>query len=625
MILANPLGLLALLSIPVILALHLLRERRHRQIVSNINLWSFLEREVRGALPRRIPITWLLILDLLIGILLALTLTQPQIILTKSIKTAHHFVLLIDVSASMQTADIFPTRFDRAIIEATNLINQMDKQDIATVITFGKKPTLLADTRQVDIQELINDLRNITAVEIGHEIDGAFVLGLSTVDEDIPTEFHVFTDAAFQTSRPDIVSIWNNFYFPITWHYYTGETNNQAVTDVEVQVIDDTHTEVFTRVINYGNQTCKRLLVLLSDDVPIESTDIVLPPEATITQLWRLNKNATGYTVLLSGSDLYPVDDSYSTGVIPYKRARVIYVTDKPAPIDQAIQAIPDVELTVYSTNDYSSHASADLTIFRNTLPSIWPEGTVLLIEPPEIIDKNEVIFPNRLEEPVEIPSNTPLIIDQQDPILEGIDFASVRWLQIWSLSAIPSGFSNLIEAGDSPVLLRGRSGGTNIFVLLADMEKGNFTKDPAFIILLANILASTNQTFFPNQIQLDNPIPLPKSSYYQLLRISPPDLETLEFRQNWPSLWDETFITGAYVIELQDANGITSNHVVGINAYDDTESDVRPREWRQTVQNVTSDLGAHTALIEQSIDLTPYLLIAGIFFLIMETLIAWR
>lgn len=625
MILTNPLGLLALLSIPGIITLHLLRERRHRQIVSNINLWSFLEKEVRGSLPRKIPITWLLILDMLIGILLAFAFTQPHILLTLSVKNAHHYVLLIDDSASMQSTDISPSRLDRAIMEATNLVNHLDKQDIATIITFGKKPTLLADTRQVDVQELINDLRNIKAIEIGHEIDAAFVLGLSTLDGDIPVEFHVFTDAAFPISRPDTVSIWNNLGFPISWHFYTGNTNNQAVMDVEVQVIDDAHTEVFTRVINYGSQTCNRLLVLFSDDVPIESTDIEIPPESTVTQLWRLNKQAAAYTVALSGRDLYPADDSYTTGVIPYKKARVIYVTDEPAPIDQAILAIPDVELTVYSTKDYSPHSSADLTIFRNILPSNWPEGSVLLVEPPEIIDKNEVPFPNRLEQPVEISSDTSLQINWDDPILNGIDFGSVRWLQVWGLSEIPAGFSKLIQLGDFPVLLRGRLGNTTIIILLADMEKGNFTKDPSFIILLANIIASTNQTFLPNQIQLDHPIPLPKPSEYQLLRISPPNLETLEFRQNWPSLWGETYTPGDYVIELQDTNGITSTHVVGVNAYDEDESDLRPRDWHQNVRNTTSDMGSQMALVEQPIDLTPYLLIAGIFFLMMESLIAWR
>ena len=65
MTLNNPLGLLGLLSIPAILVLHMFRERQNRFVVSSLKPWGFLEAEVHGNKARRIPFSWLLVLDLL--------------------------------------------------------------------------------------------------------------------------------------------------------------------------------------------------------------------------------------------------------------------------------------------------------------------------------------------------------------------------------------------------------------------------------------------------------------------------------------------------------------------------------------------------------------------------------
>ena len=73
----NPLGLLGLVSIPVILALHMFRERQNRYVVSSLKLWDFLEPEVHGNKARRIPFSWLLVLDLLAAIFLSLAWSQP--------------------------------------------------------------------------------------------------------------------------------------------------------------------------------------------------------------------------------------------------------------------------------------------------------------------------------------------------------------------------------------------------------------------------------------------------------------------------------------------------------------------------------------------------------------------
>ncbi|RME75698.1 MAG: VWA domain-containing protein, partial [Chloroflexi bacterium] len=59
-----PLALFGLLTIPAILLLHLLRSRRRQIPVSSFLLWRGLEQRRRGGLPRTIPLTLTLLLQL---------------------------------------------------------------------------------------------------------------------------------------------------------------------------------------------------------------------------------------------------------------------------------------------------------------------------------------------------------------------------------------------------------------------------------------------------------------------------------------------------------------------------------------------------------------------------------
>ena len=61
-----PLGLLALLAIPIIVVLHLLRERRRRVVVPSLMHWLNVPRRRDAQRVRRLPLTLLLLLHLLV-------------------------------------------------------------------------------------------------------------------------------------------------------------------------------------------------------------------------------------------------------------------------------------------------------------------------------------------------------------------------------------------------------------------------------------------------------------------------------------------------------------------------------------------------------------------------------
>ena len=193
----NPIGFIGFLSLPVILVLHLMRERNKLYIVSSLKLWSFLEREVRGSRVQRIPITLLLLLDLLIAALFSLAWAQPQISIATNVKGMQQYLILLDVSSSMRASDVAPSRFSQAQIQIVSLLGKLGPRDVATVVAFGSTAHWVGDTRQVGLPELLNEVTAQKPGETGNALPEALALALATTDQNIPVEIHIFTDLAF--------------------------------------------------------------------------------------------------------------------------------------------------------------------------------------------------------------------------------------------------------------------------------------------------------------------------------------------------------------------------------------------------------------------------------------------
>ena len=99
-----PVALWGLLTIPFILLLHLLRNRRALVDIPSLRLWRGLERKRQGGLPRHIPLSLMLILQLLIAGALTLGLARPafSFLLAQPQQT----IFILDLSTSMTAEDV---------------------------------------------------------------------------------------------------------------------------------------------------------------------------------------------------------------------------------------------------------------------------------------------------------------------------------------------------------------------------------------------------------------------------------------------------------------------------------------------------------------------------------------
>ena len=105
----QPAFLWLLAAIPLVIALHFLRNRRRHQLVSALFLWQVATDQAN--IRRRFSLWWLLLLQILAIAALSFALAQP--VLTG--QGVADRVLIIDASASMAANDPEGSRISRAV------------------------------------------------------------------------------------------------------------------------------------------------------------------------------------------------------------------------------------------------------------------------------------------------------------------------------------------------------------------------------------------------------------------------------------------------------------------------------------------------------------------------------
>ncbi len=675
MTIANPIGWIGLLSLPAIVLLHLLYERRRRFVVSHLPLWAFLDVEPASPRRRRIPLTWLLFLDLLIAALISLAWAQPVLDLPLPQSGPRHLVLVIDVSTSMRAVDGSASRLDQARNRALSLLDDLGRGSVATVLSFGNRARLVGDSRQEDMASLRARLSALRGGETGHALPEALALARAALEADLPGEIHVLTDGAFPADGPLAASAGREP--AVYWHWF-GEAvppgGNQAVLDLRVAPVGGLpgpgqgQLQVFARLANFSDQAVSRRWTLEVGGAPADQGQVDLPANAAVPYVWQVTApqvtsegaaDPPSVAVSLQGGDSLAEDDIAIVALRPDGRLRIVLVAEDPAPLQRAVRAAlgggagqpaddpsSPVDLQAILPQDYPAWLAegqppADLTIYRNYLPPAWPGGPVLIVEPPFAgeVDLAQSLAPGAAallaQSRREALPGAALLTPHPDPLVAGLrpaDFSGVRWERVRALNSLPPGFLPLLQVGELPLLLRGAvqqapASPEWVAVLLADLEQGNFTRHPAFPILIAALVENARPSPLPPAFHTGQAIRLPAPTAGQALRVVTPAGETLEVDSSGPAGWDQALDPGLYRFQLAGAGPAPREYAAGVNAGEAAESDLRRQDWTRSVagEGSPANPGVGQGAPPAGVDLRPWLLTAALLALFGEVWLAWR
>lgn len=574
----NPLGLLGLFSLPIIVWLHLRRDRSRQVTVSNLAMWEFLDVQMAGQRPRKLPRSWILYIDLLIALLLSLAWARPEMDFLPLIEEKQHVIILLDDSTSMLATDEIPTRFEAAKQRTFQELNNLNEGDVISVITFGGEVNIVGDNRDMSVGDLADRINSLHAGSEGAYLQDAVELAEFLKHPTLPSHILVFTDGALEESE-----IGGEILIEI----FGGPVNNQALLDLDVVQVSQFKTEVFVRVVNFSEEFTTREIVLIVDGKEIQNEVIGLEPLGTLTKTWSLAGTPENVEINLVGRDDLLEDDSAYFVIHQGNAVQVALVAEEPFPLDKALNASPGVELEIFTPEEYHPGLFYDLIVFRGYLPQVWPVGLVLVVDPPVSSTLLEVTGI------IEVGEN---VVQEDVTALAQVGLDTVRWGGAW-LVENSKNYRKLAWTTDATLLAYNDQEYAQIYLLLPDLNDGNFTQHPAFPILISNIIDEARPLNYPSQLNLGKELEIGGQFIHPQ-------------------------IPGFYEVEVIDLKGETTQVQIGVNAGTRQESNPNPQSWVNDWQISQTEEG----LTEfNPVDITPWLLTLALLFLFIEVRWAWR
>jgi hypothetical protein len=415
---------------------------------------------------------------------------------------------------------------------------------------------------------------------------------------------HVITDGAFPLEK------FEDFPESIQWHFVGRAGNNQALSGLQLHEISPREYQAFVQLLNFSTEERVREVRVLVGGVEVNRTEISLPPASETPFSVTLLGNLEYVQLELLGSDVLAEDDYAGAGRLAEDVISVALVADRPDPLDRAIEAASHVVYEIIPTDSYDYSLNYDVTIFRDYIPGEWPDGLVLVVDPPAGAEILPVSGWQMITEPLEV---------YPSPITLGLDFSGVRWQGAWGISGWQDQFSTLIAAGDTPVLLETDLAQGKLLLFLPVLDAGNLTMHPVFPLFISNLLEmareySPDRSYLVGEsVQFSHD---PEGTEVTLigpsgLEVPIPDSGRIELTQ-----------FGQYTFSRENPNGDHITGSFGVNAGDPEESNLRPHEWVEDYAGEEPDRPGRSTY---EINLAPWLLSMVVVLLLLEAWRAWR
>lgn len=535
-----PIGLLALLALPLIIVLHLLRERRRRVVVPSLLHWQNLPQRQTAQRSRRLPLTLLLLIQLLAAALIALALARPQ--LGNFFGSTRQLAIVLDTSTSMAAREGSGTRFAQAQSRARTALNSLGSGDRAILVAARTTARVLATGTGADLPALLATLDTVQPGGTGTDFTGAFTLAQAAFAGQARREILVLTD-----NGPSTTGLPASVGAALSWQQLGTAQPNRAIVVLAARAWG-AQVQVYARLANYAPTPFSARIALYADERTLgeRTANIAANGETELT--WTLPASYATLRAVLDGGDSLPQDDEARLSLAQTRPLAIELVSAAPAALRRALAAVPSAQVTVTAPAAYQPGSQAALTVFDNFLPAAWPAGPVLVINPPigsTLLSVRAGTTPAKA---------SPL--DTRGALLAGLSLAGVDFGPLRSIDA-PAGFTAQLANGETPLILRGRSDTHDMAIWAFDPSAGNFTTRLAFPLLIARTVRDLTPAPLPQSVLAGTPLVLRPDARATALRIAGPAGETSTLPATPLLTLDQLTQPGIYAIEEQ-ANGAT-------------------------------------------------------------------
>jgi hypothetical protein len=605
--LAYPLALLSLLAIPLLLALHLLRPRRRRVVLSTITLWQAALKDREGAHGfRRLLRNLSLLLLLATALVLGLALAGPQWL--TSAADRGDVVLVLDVSASMQTrSGIGATRFDQALAEAATLVDALPRNGRMLVMTSGRR-ALLRSGFESDRGALRRVLAQMRPGDEAGRPREALALALSLMRGRDAARIYFLTDGAFEPDvdpgSPDVV-----------FRVVGAPARNVAITrfDLRQERAAEDRFQVLLGVRNYTDAPMTVPARASLDGRELFARTLEIAPQAEQTLVLPFAGRALGQAIarIEPNDDLAPDNQAFAT-VKVQDALRVLLLSRGNFYLESVLEAFPNTEVVMregLGDADIAALArSHDVVVFDGVAAPELPPGNFLLVN--TVAPGLPFTDAGRVTQPIVAGSGP-------SALMRNVDLAAVRIDQARHVNLDPraSGLQRLFWSAQTDLGLAFIDESRKVVYLGFDLAESNLPRQAAFPLLVSQTLEwlrprgedrLSNHAEAGSTLSLYVPVGQAQVSVH-----GPSGKEETWQAKDGAALFDATATAGIYRYSAGD-----TTRWFAVSLADARESDVNRRfaSGERRARAETARSGA-----ESLQPLWPYLLMAAMVLLVLE------
>jgi len=463
----------------VVVLFYLLKRKRVVKLVSSTLLWQKFLADVQANAPfQRLRHNWLLLLQLLLLALAILALSRPYF--AGHTPASELRVVILDASASMQSTDEEPSRFEKARSEALQLVNSLKDQDQMLILLAGGN-TEVKQSATSSKADLRRALQNCQVSDSSTRLTEALKLAETLLRDKHNPEIHLFSDGAAGD-----LSQFASQNLNVIYHKVGTRCQNLGITTLDIRENPENRAQraIYTSVANFSTNEEQTDLELLFDNQPVESRALVLKPGETSPQVFTAAQERDGvFTVRIDAKDDLAADNQASIVSLLPAPVKVKLVSRGNRFLEKALHAAANVDLTVAGQNSDGAE-EFDLVVLDDVTPAVWPKPNLLAIH---VANSNWFDLGWTTVE-------SPTAVDWKNthPLLRYINLDNVQISETLGVKT-PSWAAALVEAQQTPLILAGELSRQRIVWIGFDTLQSTWPLRISFPMFIANAVEWLN------------------------------------------------------------------------------------------------------------------------------------
>jgi hypothetical protein len=480
----NPLGLLLSIFVVGLVLLYLWERNRRRFDVPSMILWEVVPESV--VRRRRFQPDILFWLQLAALVCLILALANPYFEWGQRDGSPGRAILVLDLSASMQTVEQKTSRLDLAREAVARFILSASPETDLMLVGTAREPKVIAPfgTDHDRILELVTGLE---ARDVAGKLDPALAMARRLAFQaPTRTQIHVFTDLPRESVRDP----WRD---QVNWWPCGSTDDNLAITNVETSrgVLQDArHAGARVTIKNFSGNSKHGAITLAVGGKPFARELFTSPPRGESTFHFTDIVAAGVVEVDLETEDALAIDNHWNGWLLPFRPLRVALLGatgELRSAIVRLANATDSLEIVAADTTAGLDPTKVDVAIYDRATPQPLPAVPSLLIAPR--------VDPVSGQPAPELENIDVLDWSEQQEILRGIDVRLLRTFEKgvrlepppWSQSVL---VTHAAEQ-DLPVLAIGTPQQHRVAILTPDLsgERLLASDHETTLLLFLNIL----------------------------------------------------------------------------------------------------------------------------------------